>query len=217
MVGVPGMKISPCVAEEQGVQCICLDFHLPEVHHSSGMSSFPVLVPSERLRTGFYQPMDIFNSLLEEIILWLARFRPRHSLIQLHERSNSKTLDNSNLPLPCRNLLHSAFASYVNSLREPVASFPLFGQTSSTYGDIELALEGTFDEEHKGCHRLSLTLPNRDRISWCCPIEITYLTTDLLLDWLEIQNMFYNSDRCPIATVSTLGLELGMSQVRSSV
>jgi hypothetical protein len=80
------MTISVNQTAEQGVPCIALHFYLPQVYHSTGVESIPVVVPTACVGTGIYQPIEIFYALIEEIIGWLAHVGPKDTLVRLYHQ-----------------------------------------------------------------------------------------------------------------------------------
>jgi len=190
------MAISANQVEEQGVPCIRLDFHLPRVYHSTRVASIPVLIPTTHIGTGFYQPLHVFYSLLEEIIGWLARAGPKNTLIRLHYQNHSRPLAHS-YSSDCQ-LLRNGFTSLISSLREPHTSFPGLGQICSSYGVIEITQAMTSSGHISADYMVRLTLNNRQRMSLYLPRGVAQLTKDWLLDWLEIQNQFSNRVQFPL-------------------
>ena len=61
--------------------CVRLRFHLPQGSQSNGITTIPVLLPITYVGTDIYQATFSFYALLEEVIGWLARVGPEHSLI----------------------------------------------------------------------------------------------------------------------------------------
>jgi hypothetical protein len=184
------MAISANQVEEQGTPCTRLHFLLPRVCHSTGVASIPVLVPTASVGTGIYQPIDIFYSLLEEIIGWLACAGPKDALVRLFHQNHGRPLAHSYSS--DWTLLHNGFKSFFSSLRQPGTSFPDLGQISRSYGVIEVTQARAPSGQVSANYVVRLTLNNGQRMSLYLPLSVAQLTKDWLLDWLEIQNEFSN-------------------------
>ena len=191
LAAAPGMAITVNQAVEQGVSCVRLHFHLPQAYHSTGVATIPVLIPTACIGTGSHQPYDIFYSLLEEIIGWLAQVGPKNSLVRLFLKNQGQP------PVQSYSsnwqLLHNGFASFVSSLRQPQNSFPGVGQLNGSYGVIDVAQARTSSGRVSADYTVALTLNSGQRMSLYLPRSVAQLPKDWLLDWLEIQNEF--SDR----------------------
>lgn len=191
LAAVPGMAITVNQVVEQGTPCVHLHFHLPQVYHSTGVTTIPVLVPTACIGTGSYQPQDIFYALLEEIIGWLAQVGPKHTLVRMY----LKNYDHPPVESYSSNwqMLHNGFALFISSIRQSSNSFPGLGQLSGSYGLIEVAQARTPSGRVSSDYTVTLTLSNRLRMSLYLHRSVAQLPKDWLLDWLEIQNEF--SDR----------------------
>jgi hypothetical protein len=184
------MTISVEQVVEQGIPCIRLHFHLPEVYHSTGVASIPVLVPTACIGTGIHQHYTIFYALLEEVIGWLARVGPKNTLVRLYHQNHGQP--------PVRSyssdwqLLHNGFTLFISNLRQPSNSFPGLGQISGNYGIIEVMQARTSSGHVSADYIVRLTLNSGQRMSLYLPRRVAQLSKDWLLDWLEIQNEFSN-------------------------
>lgn len=191
LAAAPGMAITVNQAMEQGIPCVRLHFHLPQQFHSTGVATIPVLVPTACIGTGSYQPHDIFYSLLEEIIGWLAQVGPKNTLVRLYLKNHDHPLVESYSSN--WQMLHNGFALFISSLRQSSNSFPGLGQLSGSYGVIEVTQARTSSGHLSADYAVTLALNNRLRMSLYLPRSVAKLPKDWLLDWLEIQNEF--SDR----------------------
>jgi len=188
LAAVPGMAITINQGVEQGIPCIRLHFHLPQMYHSTGVTTIPVLVPTACIGTGCLQPHDIFYSLLEEIIGWLAQVGPKNTLVRVYLQNQGQPLAQSYSSN--WQLLHNGFALFVSSLRQPDNSFPGLGQLSGSYGVVQVTQARTSSGLVSADYIVTLTLTNGQRMSLYLPRSVAQLPKDWLLDWLEIQNEF---------------------------
>ena len=182
------MTISIDQTEEQGLPCIRLKFHLPQESHSNGITSIPVLLPTALVGTNQCQSSMIFYALIEELIGWLARIGPKHSLVRLCQQNNGQPLPRSYSS--SWQDLHSGFTLFINSIRESQSPFPGLGQFNGTFGVIEVAQARTSSDEIASDYFVSLTLSNKQRMSLFLPRRVAMLPRDFMLDWLEAQNEF---------------------------
>ena len=188
LAAVPGMAITINQVEAQGIPCVRLHFHLPQVYHSTGVAAVPVLVPTACAGTGCLQPHDIFYALLEEIIGWLAQVGSKHSLVRVYVQNQGRPLVQSYSSN--WQLLHNGFTLFVNSLRQSDNSFPALGQLSGSYGVVEVTQARTASGHISADYIVTLTLINGQRMSVYLPRSVAQLPKDWLLDWLDIQNEF---------------------------
>jgi hypothetical protein len=188
LAAAPGMTISVDQTVEQGIPCIRLRFRLPQVYHSSGVQSIPVLIPTECAGTGMYQPFLIFCALLEETIGWLTRVGPKNTLIRLYHQNHGQPLARS-YSLDWQQL-HSGFALFIGSLRQSYSAFPGLGQISGSHGALEVTQARTPSGQVSADYLVTLTLSNRQRMSLFLPGSVAQLPKDWLFDWLEVQNEF---------------------------
>jgi len=190
LAATPGVTISPDQTEQQGVPCVRLRFHLPQGSQSNGVTSIPVLIPTAFVGTDNVHTTLIFYALVEEIIGWLARVGPRHSLIRLYLNNNGQQLPRSYST--SWQQLHSGFTLFINSLRHSETLFPSLGQFSGTFGVIVVAQATTPSGESSSDFAVSLIISNRQRMSLFLPRRVANLGRDFAIDWLEIQNEFSN-------------------------
>ena len=188
LAAAPGMAITINQVVEQGIPCIRLHFHLPQVYHSTGVATIPVLVPTACVGTGRLQPLDVFYSLVEEIIGWLAQVGTKSTLVRVYVQNQGRPLVQSYSSN--WQSLHNGFALFVNSLRQPGNSFPGLGQLSGTYGVVEVTQARTSSGRVSADYIVTLTLNTGQRMSLYLPRSVAQLPKDWLLDWLEIQNEF---------------------------
>ena len=179
--------ISMGESEEQGVHCIRLQFHLPQECQSNRVTSIPVLVPTAFVGTNTYQSNVIFYALVEEMIGWLARVGPKHSLLRLYLKNHGQ------LPRSYSSHwhdLHSGFTLFINSMRVIQSHFPGLGQFSGTFGTIEVAQARTPSGDTSPDYFVILTLDNNQQMTLVLPRRVATLPRDFMLDWLEAQNEF---------------------------
>jgi hypothetical protein len=188
LVAAPGVTVSVHQTTEQGIPCICLRFHLPQACRSAGVESIAVLIPTACVGTGMYQTNDIFYSMIEEIIAWLAGVGPKNTLIRLYIKNNGQPLARSNSP--SWQQLHSGFRMFINGLQQSHNPFPGLGQISGAFGVIEVAQARTSTNHVSGDYVVTLTLSNRQQMSLFLPRTVAQLPISWLLDWLTIQNEF---------------------------
>lgn len=190
LAAVPGMAISTKQVDEQGIPCTWLYFHLPQVYHSTGVTSIPVLVPTATIGTGLFQPTHVFYSLLEEIIGWMAGAGSKHTLVRLYQQNQGGPLVHSYSS--DWQLLHGGIASFISSLRQPNTPFPSLGRITNSYGAVDVTQAMTPSGQVSADYVVRLTLNDGRRMSLYLPRGIAKLTKDWCLDWLEIQNQFSN-------------------------
>lgn len=188
LLAAPGTTISVDQTVEQGIPCVRIHFQLPNVYHSTGVESIPVLVPTACLGTSMYQPTTVFYALLEEIIGWMARVGPKNSLVRLYRQSHGQPLAFSE-SLDWQEL-HNGFTLFISSLRQSDSPFPGLGQISGSYGVIEVAQARTPSGHVSADYVVTLTLNNRRRMSSFLPKSVAQLPWAWVLDWLEVQNEF---------------------------
>jgi hypothetical protein len=188
LAAAPEVTISVQQTMEQGIPCIRLRFHLPQACRSAGVESIAVLVPTVCVGTGYFQPNQIFYSLIEEIIGWLAGVGPKNTLIRLYNNNNGQPLARSYSS--SWQQLHSGFTIFINGLRQSQNQFPGLGQINGGFGVIEVAQARTSANHVSGDYVVTLTLSNRQCMSLFLPRTVAQLPSDWLLDWLTIQNEF---------------------------
>lgn len=173
----------------QEIGCIRLHFQLPQMCNPTNVRSIPVLVPTACVGTGYYQPIDIFYALIEEIIGWLARVGPKHTLVRLYRNSYGQPLARSHSP--SWEQLHGGFRSFISSLRQSHHHLPGLGQQmSGAFGVIEVTQARTSSQDVSEDYIVTLTLVNRQRMSLFLPRRVAQLGEEWWLDWLESQNEF---------------------------
>ena len=180
----PGLTISSDQTEEAGVPCVRLRFHVP---HSNASTSIPVLVPIAFVGTDKIRSNLIFNALVEEMIAWLGRIGPKHTLIRLSGHDHGR-LPHSHSP--SWQQWHSGFTLFISSLRNDEARFPGLGRSSGTLGSIEVAQARTSSYEISSDYVVVITLSNKQRMGLFLPRNVAHLPRDLWLDYLELQNEF---------------------------
>jgi len=131
------LKLSGEEITEQGVPGVRLRFHLPQEFHWSGVTSISVLVPRAFVGTGTLGPDDIFSSLIEEIVGWLAGSGPQYSLVRLSHRQHPQS-SGSERPF-------GGFATCINELRQEYYRqdhyrFPDVGEISGVFGVMRIEL-----------------------------------------------------------------------------
>ena len=178
--------ISVGESEEEGVHCIRLQFHLPQECQSNAVTSIPVLVPTAFVGTNTYQPNFIFYALVEELIGWLARIGPRHSLVRIYLNNNGQQLPRS-YSSTWRDL-HSGFTMFISTMRDMLSLFPGPGQFVGTFGVIEVAQARTSSGDVAGDYLVTITLDNRQQMTLLLPRPVAKLPQAFMLDWLEVQN-----------------------------
>ena len=186
LVPNPEARISSDHTEEQGVPCVRLRFHLPHDGQSNASTSIAVLVPT--MGTDKIQVSDVFYALIEELIGWLARIGPHHTLVRLfhhdnrqrHPRSYSSSWQHT----------HSQFSLLISSLRGSEALFPGLGRISSAIGVMEVGQAMTSSDELSSELVVTLTLSNKQRMEIFLPRRVATLPRDFMLDWLDTQNEF---------------------------
>lgn len=182
----PTISVGEC--EAQGVHCIRLQFHLPQECQSNGVTSIPVLVPTAIVGTNAYQNTYIFYALVEELIGWLARIGPKHSLVRLYLNNNGQQLPRSYASH--WQDLHSGFTLFINGMRSMQSHFPGPGQISGMFGAINVAQARTSSGDISGDYLVTLTLSSRQQMSLFLPRTVAKLPQELMFDWLEAQNEF---------------------------
>lgn len=183
--------IAVSVREERGITCINLAFRVPQVYRLTGVTSIPILIPTPCVGTGFYEPADVFNSLVEEIAKLLAGVRPQNTLFQLYRQSRGQPL----VPFssPHWQLLHHDFLMFIDGLRrQPHSSFSGLGQLSGTLGVIEVMQARTSTGHISADYITELTLSDGRKMSLDLPRSVALLGKDWLLDWLEAGIVFSN-------------------------
>ncbi len=184
----PGVTISVDQTEEQGLPCIRLRFHIPQESHSNGVTSISVLLPTAFAGTNQCQTSLIFCALIEELIGWLARIGPKHSLIRLFRNQNGQPLPRSYSS--SWQELHSGFALFISTMRESGNPFPGLGQFNGTFGVIEVAQARTSSDELTSEYFVTITLSNKRQMTLLLPRRVAILPREFMLDWLEAQNEF---------------------------
>lgn len=147
-----------------------------------------IWVPAACIETGLYRPDDIFNSLLEEIIGWVAGAGYTQSIFRVYRRSLRQD------PVPFNpsemQMLYNGFETFIDSIRQPQASFPGPGRIGGSYGEIKIGQVVDHTGEVTECYAVSLTLASRHRMMLFLPKGITQLPKDWILDWLKVRNEF---------------------------
>ena len=182
------MTISIDDTQEQGLPCKRLWFHLPQGFHANGVTAIPVLVPSAMMGTNQYQTPLIFYSLVEELIGWLARIGPKHSLVRLYLNNHQQQLPRS-YSSHWRDL-HSGFTMSISSMRDIPSLIPGSGHLSGTFGAIEVVQARTSSGVLSGDYIVTLTLNNNQQMSLLLPRGVATLPREFMFDWLEAQNEF---------------------------
>ena len=183
----PGLTISSDQTEEEGVPCVRLRFHVP-LENSNASLSIPVLVPIAFVGTDIIQIQYIFYALVEEVIVWLAKIGPTHTLIRLSRHHNERRHPHSY----SSNWqdLHSGFRLFISSLRHDETCFPGLGRFSGDLGDIEVAQARTPSDDISSNYVVAITLSNKQRMRLFVPRNVARLPQNLWLDYLELQNEF---------------------------
>lgn len=173
---------------EHDLPCTNLLFRLPQTHHPSDVKTISVLVPNAWLGTPALNHNDIFSALIEEMIVWLARISPRHTLVRLHlENDNhAQRYPQSSSSEQSRN----GFSAFINSLRNSQNHCSGLGQTSGSLGTMEVMHAMTSFNEVSAHYIVTLAPSTRQRMSVFVPRNIEQLPLDWLLDWLEVQDRF---------------------------
>jgi len=186
-VAMTGTTISASQTVEKGVACIRLLFHLPLACQTNAVSAIPVLVPDAWAGSGSVEPTDIFDALIEEIIILLGGFGPRHSLIRLYQNNDGRRPHQHSSG---RQQPHDGFLLFFNILRQSHHSFPSLGEVSGAFGVLEVAQARTPSHEVSGDFIVTVTLSNREQMSLFLQRSIARLPMDWMLDWLEVQHRF---------------------------
>ena len=171
---------------EQGLPCTILLFWLPQTYHPSGVKTIPVLVPNAWLGTPALNHNDIFSALVEEMIVWLARISPKHTLVRLHHKNDNhgqRYPQSSSSEQP-----RDGFSAFINSLRNSQNHCSSLGQTSGPLGTMKVMQATTSSNEVSADYIVTLTLSTRQQMSLFVPRNIGQLPFDWLLDWLEVQD-----------------------------
>ena len=145
-------------------------------------------MPTAIVGTNTYQTTSIFYALVEELIGWLARIGPKHSLVRLYLNNNGQQLPRSYSSH--WQDLHSGFTLFINGMRSVQSHFHGPGQISGTFGAIDVAQARTPSGDISGDYLVTLTLSSRQQMSLLLPRTVAKLPQELMFDWLEAQNEF---------------------------
>jgi hypothetical protein len=174
--GVNETSISLEDKVEQGLPFIIIHFHLPQAFQPNNVRTIPVRIPGVYIGTGTLQPGDIYSSLIEEMISWMAGLGPKHSIVRLHY--------NHRLRLPLSS--SSGFTTLIDGLRRSQHHFPGLG----ALGVMEVVQATTSSHDTSGDYKVTLTLSNGRQLSLFIPRGIGVLPFALVLDWIEVQDKF---------------------------
>ena len=185
---VRGTTISVDQTVKQCTPCTAINFLLPLGYQSNGVTTIPVTVPTACLGTTILGHDDIFYALIEEIIVWLAGVGPKHTLIRLYHHNHNP---GERLPRSFRGEQpYSDFESFITNLRNTQNHLPSLGQASVVLGVMEVAQARTPSHKVSADFIVTLTLNNRERMSFYLPHSVGQLPFDWVLDWLEVQYRF---------------------------
>ena len=135
--------------------------------------------------SGLLELTNIFNSLVQNIIIWLRRAGSDHSLMRLYRNDRRPHQHSSDGQRP-----HGGFLTCFNILRQSNYSFSSIGEVSGAFGTLRIAPGLTSSDKISAYFIVTITLSNRERMWIFLERGIAQLPMDWVLDWLEMQHRF---------------------------